>query len=1134
MAFMSGCMRGKWYILFFVTVILHLLVPEHKPATAEGLLPFRSVRIVISGDGSPGPYETGQAFIGGTALVDSSSAPDSIRVLSSDPQALTITFDRPLAAGDSAAVTMAVPPSWFKSSYKRPQSKTPGMGISAPEYDAETYRKKTPRSVPGLKFGGSKTFDVNVGSESEVALNQTLRLNISGHLTDDITLNAAISDQNIPISPEGDTRELEELDRVLIELKGPGFTAEMGDTDLRRQSGRWLSYERRLSGARVSVEKGGVTVHASGAAAEGRHMSITITPVEGNQGPYRLITESGMSTISIIPGSETIWINGEELTRGSSYDYTIDYTTGEITFTERRIIGSDLRIVCDYEYTSDSWMRNFYSGGADGSFFDGKLTFGIIAAREADNKDKPILYDLDNEIKQALAAAGDSAATIDGISPAEDDTSGTYDIVDGHLVYNAAGEGGYSATFSWVGEDEGSYKYLGGGIYEWVEPDNRVTGSGASYEPVTTIDGPVSSDLAGITLSLDPVPYVHFETELAGSKYDQNTRSSLDDEDNDGDAKRFGVAISPTLKRVPVKLDINGSHRSNSKTFTPLDRDRTAEENREWGLPLVSGHGSETVTEYSGGVSVASGSLAGTGVSFNTGSAEFGDASVDRHGGAGYVRFRDRASADISFSHIAPQEARGDIDRTRLRATGILAGFTPAVSWEREEAENAYAESYTTAYDDYEAHVLTPALPGGFTSELSWQYRDERKKVTAWEDSSLVRGGSIGVTSPMSATGSFRAQYSRRKRETGPDEVKTDQAVMEWMYRPDGGLFEAEGTYSAGRSREASKRKNYIYVGTGRGSYRWEDEDGDGIRDQDEFIPDPLGDYYLYEETLSDYKPVNAVNLYSRFGLEIPAELLRWIYRGMPDIASETTFEVNEKSTASTGDIFLLNLKTFRKKGKTTSGDARIQQDVTVPVSGGSGSARLRYFRYDALNAEYTTGAERRGDEELSLRLRLPISEGFDTETTVASAAYNRTMDQQQTGNYRVQSYSGDTAVSFYPSPKVTFSLSVGGGIDNDGVSSLDATYVEVEPSAIYRFSGRGRLEGSYGVTTVRLGGNSEGKSLPYTMARGWKEGTNQNIKIAWDYRLSQRMNLIMSYTGRQFGGGEFEHYGQAQMRAMF
>ncbi|MCE5249859.1 hypothetical protein LLG96_06525 [bacterium] len=1105
---------------------------------AENPLPFGHDRAVVQGSGSPGPYSLGARFVGGTVTVERTSAPDSLQIASWDTAAGTITFNAILAAGDSAVVLYAVPPTWLRQTYTRESTMTIPR---SPENQSSSsaYTKPTPKAFPGLNFGGSKTFEVSTGSDRAVALNQSLRLNISGNITDDITLNAAISDQNMPITPEGDTRELNELDRVLIELKGRHFRADMGDTDLQRNAGRWQSYTRRLSGAYLNVHNGGVSAFGSGAVSEGRYMSTAISPVEGNQGPYRLIGGDGNSHIAIIPGTERVWINGEQLTRGYNYDYTIDYSTGEITFSERRIIGSDMRIVCDYEYTSETYRRTFFSGGADSELMKGRLKIAVTAAREADDSGRPVYGDLDDASKKILAAAGDSLAAVPGIRHADGDSTGTYDSVEGHLVFNPLGKGAYNATFSWVGENSGSYRYRGGGIYEFVPPEERGPGSGASYEPITVISGPAEHSLAGVTVSFDPVSAVHFETELAGSSLDNNTLSSIDDSDNNGGAYRLSAKLSPEIRaRLPLRLDIAGTTRSQERTFTPLDRDRTAEENRRWGMPLITGAAKETVTEFSGGMSVSKGKLSGTGILLSGGKADFGDSTASsRFGGESSVAIEGRGKARLAADHIVREHFTGlpdeTIDRYYGETDAAVSGFSPSAQYEGERTEGRGDYSHGTAYDDIRLKLGNPVLYG-VRSTAEWLYRTERTRHTSWSDSSTVRGGSFEISAGNEVSSSLRARYARRERTDSAQRSASDQALLEGYLRPTGGKTFFEYSYRAGRSREASRRKNFIYTGGGRGSYRWEDDNGDGVRDPEEFIPDEHGSYYLYEETLDDYKPVNSVQLFGRLGADLPTGRLIKIGGAGLTVRSETSFEVKEKSTASAGDVFLLRLDRFREKGRTTSGESRVQEDLTVPLYDGGGSLRLRVFRLDSYNAEFVSGAERKMNEEQSIRLRMPLSGQTDTEITLSRSLWNRIMEQTSGGNFRVRSLSGDTGVSYYPQRATTVGVTVMAGYDREDITGVTARFYSLKPVFTYRFSGRGKVETSYMLTSVTLGNTVPGFRIPYTMARGRKEGDNHDVSVMYDYRVSNRINIVATYTGRKFAGSSFENFAQVQMRTLF
>jgi hypothetical protein len=362
----------------------------------------------------------------------------------------------------------------------------------------------------------------------------------------------------------------------------------------------------------------------------------------------------------------------------------------------------------------------------------------------------------------------------------------------------------------------------------------------------------------------------------------------------------------------------------------------------------------------------------------------------------------------------------------------------------------------------------------------------------------------------------------------------SDQALLEGYLRSPGGTAYLDWSYRAGRSQEASRRKIYMYTGSGRGSYRWEDENGDGVQNPEEFIPDEHGSYYLYEETLDDYKPVNVVHLFGRLGLDIPTGRFFKIKNDGLLVRSETSIELNEKSTASAKDVFLLKLNHFRKTGLSTSGDARVQEDITIPLSGGDGSVRLRFFYLDSYNAEFVQGAERTGTIEQSMRLRHPLSEKAHTEININHSIFKRTMEQRETGNFKVYSLTGSAGVSYYHTALFSVSVSAGGGAEREKMMGVESRLYSLKPTATYRFSGRGKIEAAYELISVALENTHPGVSIPYTMARGGKEGNNHDISITCDYRLSRHIEIVATYTGRQFADREFENYAQSQIRALF
>jgi len=124
------------------------------------------------------------------------------------------------------------------------------------------------------------------------------------------------------------------------------------------------------------------------------------------QGPYLLTGKNGERAIIVIAGTEKVYVNGEVQTRGETNDYTIDYSTGELTFMPRRLITSASRITVDYEYTDRQYSRSLFAAQSASSFFDGRARFTFTFVREADNPDAPIDFTVTDSARQVLEQAG--------------------------------------------------------------------------------------------------------------------------------------------------------------------------------------------------------------------------------------------------------------------------------------------------------------------------------------------------------------------------------------------------------------------------------------------------------------------------------------------------------------------------------------------------------------------------------------------------------------------------------------------------------------------------------------------------------------------------------------------------------
>jgi hypothetical protein len=192
-------------------------------------------------------------------------------------------------------------------------------------------------------------------------LSGRVHLNLSGELDENIMLSAVLSDQNILRQPEGNTRNLEDIDQVYITLQHPKFSLDAGDINYKNNSGKLININRKANGLNYNFNNKKIRGNTLIASTRGRPTSKDIIGVDGVQGPYRPRSNQGSKDISIISASSKVWVDGELMLRGAIYDYVIDHSLAELTFTAKRLIHSHIDIFVEYEYVDGQYSQNIIS-----------------------------------------------------------------------------------------------------------------------------------------------------------------------------------------------------------------------------------------------------------------------------------------------------------------------------------------------------------------------------------------------------------------------------------------------------------------------------------------------------------------------------------------------------------------------------------------------------------------------------------------------------------------------------------------------------------------------------------------------------------------------------------------------------
>ena len=501
-------------------------------------------------------------------LIDYTKA--ELIILSPKPDSIKIkyrTIPVPVKAGNDTSDILFVPEAYY--------------------YGNNLYDEISPAPDNTITTEGSLSRSITIGTNNEAGTNTNFNLKFNGKLDDDINLYAVMSNNSMPAESQG-TYSLQQFDKVYIKITSPKTRIEAGDISINKND-EFLKYFRMLKGLALEYSDSIYGVNIFAGSAKGIYNKIKIKAEEGNQGPYKLYGKNGEQHILIVPESEKVYLNGKRLKKGNAYDYIIDYSNAEITFTPDNIITRNSRIVVEFEYRTQNFGK--FSYGLESQYTNGKIKFYASTVTEKDITGNFEQYLTPAQL-QYLSTVGDKTEALTILSADStgyESNSVRYckkDTVVDNVTYTIFEYSQnpqcavWTVNFSYVGEGNGDYVMqnyaLNATIYKWVGKNK------GSFLPVKTLFAPQKQSVYTLGSILTHKGWV-LKTEIAISDKDKNLLSPIDDQDNKG------IAVYTSLnKTIPARknryFDINANYKLVGNNFNGLDTYLPVEWQRDWNL----------------------------------------------------------------------------------------------------------------------------------------------------------------------------------------------------------------------------------------------------------------------------------------------------------------------------------------------------------------------------------------------------------------------------------------------------------------------------------------------------------------------------------------------------------------------
>lgn len=1038
------------------------------------------------------------------------------------------------------------------------------------EFNRNSEESKRLLDFGNIQYNGSFGRALSFGNNQSAVVNSNFQLQLNGMLKDSIEISAALSDNNIPIQPDGTTQQLNEFDQVFLQFRKKNWQLSLGDIDIRQNNLYFLNFYKRLQGVSFqttnyispSIQS---TTLVSGSIAKGKFTRNVFQGLEGNQGPYRLQGSNNEFFFIVLANTERVYLDGELLQRGEDQDYVINYNTAEVTFMPGRMITKDSRIQVEFEYADRNYLNsNVYA--YQELEINKKLKIKVGAFNNTDAKNSQINQTLDQKQKQFLYNVGDS--TNKAFYPAiAMDTFSTSKILY-EKVYDSVGQGvdsfyrysvdpataRYNLSFTDLGQGNGNYvpemNGANGKVYKYVAPVNGI--KQGRFEPVMVLVAPKKQQLITVGTDYQMDANNSLKTEFAISNYDVNRFSAKDKNDNTGIAAKIQFENSLSLKQL--RLTSNLDYEYVQQSFKPIERLRFVEFTREWGLPLMLPSATENIIRFSSQLkNKANQGLTYQFMNYQRSDNYNGYQNILQHS---FKVMGWSFNNQFAITNFNSYKQKGnyirpviDISKQLKQFKSMQVGFRYAL--ERNAVKSRW-DSLTSSsfyFDTYTAYIKTDESKKNkygvtfFTRADKYPYTNKLNKGDRSYNVNLQAELLKSTKHQLLFNSTYRVLKVYNPTLSPQKEDRTILGRAEYLINEWKGLLTGNTLYELGTGQEQKRDYAYLEVPAGQGEYTWIDFNGDNIQQVNEF------EVALYKDQAKYIRIYTPTNVY------VKANYTTFNY----------SFNLNPRAvlgpaTAGFGKfVSLLNFQSSLQKSKKSisKGDFEFNPfkysilDTALLTNNTSFLNTLSFNRFSTTwgidisnlrnsgKALLTYGYESRLVNDWTGKIRWNTSPSITLDVNGRHGINGLYSPNFNNRNYELQINSAEPKITYvrgtvfrlqgsYKLEDKANKLEYGGERSLSNSLNVESKYNVLQNSSL-----NGRFTFS-SINFTHPGTTNKNPTVEYIILDALRPGSNYLWSLDLTKKLLNNVEMNFQYEGRKPAGTRSIHTGRASLRALF